>query len=245
MSDEERKMNKYRLALCDDDPILCDDLQKKIRGLYENVDVEIYYSPRDLEERIQRQEIVEPQILIMDIKFDGEDGISVVKRMQQKYHLMKVIYLTGYIDYARDIFETELIYFLTKPVDVDKLQEAIRRAINHIDRERRDEIVVENNHRIHRIMLATILYVESERRNLYIHTMDGDISCLMKIGDFQKNLGDAFLRCHQSYLVNMEHISRMDKSMITMDNGVEIPVSRRYAEDLRQQFMNYMGNHLY
>lgn len=238
-------MSNYRLAICDDDPALCQSLSEKIAALYDNIAISTYLNPADLERRIQSKETEEPQILIMDIKFDGEDGISAVKRMQKKYHLMKVIYLTGYIDYARDIFETELIYFLTKPVETEKLQEAIRRAINRIDRERGDEIVVENNHRIHRIMLSTILYAESERRNLYIHTMDGDISCLMKIGDFQKNLGDAFLRCHQSYLVNMEHISRMDKNMITMDNGAEIPVSRRYAEDLRQQFMNYMGNHLY
>ena len=238
-------MSNYRLAICDDDPALCQSLSEKIAALYDNIAISTYLNPADLERRIQSKETEEPQILIMDIKFDGEDGISAVKRMQKKYHLMKVIYLTGYIDYARDIFETELIYFLTKPVETEKLQEAIRRAINRIDRERGNEIVVENNHRIHRIMLSTILYAESERRNLYIHTMDGDISCLMKIGDFQKNLGDAFLRCHQSYLVNMEHISRMDKNMITMDNGAEIPVSRRYAEDLRQQFMNYMGNHLY
>lgn len=238
-------MSNYRLAICDDDPALCQSLSEKIAALYDNIAISTYLNPADLERRIQSKETEEPQILIMDIKFDGEDGISAVKRMQKKYHLMKVIYLTGYIDYARDIFETELIYFLTKPVETEKLQEAIRRAINRIDRERGDEIVVENNHRIHRIMLSTILYAESERRNLYIHTMDGDISCLMKIGDFQKNLGDAFLRCHQSYLVNMEHISRMDKNMITMDNGAEIPVSRRYAEDIRQQFMNYMGNHLY
>ena len=238
-------MSNYRLAICDDDPALCQGLSEKIAALYDNIAISTYLNPADLERRIQSKETEEPQILIMDIKFDEEDGISAVKRMQKKYHLMKVIYLTGYIDYARDIFETELIYFLTKPVDVDKLQEAIRRAINRIDRERGDEIVVENNHRIHRIMLSTILYAESERRNLYIHTMDGDISCLMKIGDFQKNLGDAFLRCHQSYLVNMEHISQLDKSQIVMDDGKHIPVSRRYAEDIRQQFMNYMGKHLY
>ncbi len=238
-------MSNYRLAICDDDPALCQSLSEKIAALYDNIAISTYLNPADLERRIQSKETEEPQILIMDIKFDGEDGISAVKRMQKKYHLMKVIYLTGYIDYARDIFETELIYFLTKPVETEKLQEAIRRAINRIDRERGDEIVVENNHRIHRIMLSTILYAESERRNLYIHTMDGDISCLMKIGDFQKNLGDAFLRCHQSYLVNMEHISQLDKSQIVMDDGKHIPVSRRYAEDIRQQFMNYMGKHLY
>lgn len=238
-------MSNYRLAICDDDPALCQSLSEKIAALYDNIAISTYLNPVDLERRIQSKETEEPQILIMDIKFDGEDGISAVKRMQKKYHLMKVIYLTGYIDYARDIFETELIYFLTKPVETEKLQEAIRRAIEHIDRERKAEVVVESNRRIYRLMLSTILYVESERRTIHIHAMEEDVSCLIKIGDFQKELSDAFLRCHQSYLVNMEHISRLDKSQIVMDDGKHIPVSRRYAEDIRQQFMNYMGNHLY
>ena len=109
-------MSNYRLAICDDDPALCQSLSEKIAALYDNIAISTYLNPADLERRIQSKETEEPQILIMDIKFDGEDGISAVKRMQKKYHLMKVIYLTGYIDYARDIFETEVIYFLTKPV---------------------------------------------------------------------------------------------------------------------------------
>ena len=55
--------------------ILCD--KNKIYVL-------IIMNPVDLERRIQSKETEEPQILIMDIKFDGEDGISAVKRMQKK-----------------------------------------------------------------------------------------------------------------------------------------------------------------
>lgn len=75
-------------------------------------------------------------LAIMDISIGEDNGVQIIKSIHEKYPHIKVIYLTSYIKYAEDVFETNPVYFLVKPIKDERLFAAIDRAITQIKRKR-------------------------------------------------------------------------------------------------------------
>ena len=55
--------------------------------------------------------------------------------------------------------------------------------------------------------------------------------------DVQRQLGEEFLRCHKSFLVNLEKVVRFSKEQIVLEDGTNIPISRSYAKNVRQRLL--------
>ena len=61
----------------------------------------------------------------------------------------------------------------------------------------------------------------------------------MPISELEKLLGDAFIRCHRSYLVGLKHIARLSKTEVILDNGKALPLSRTAAPLVHKAFISY------
>jgi DNA-binding LytR/AlgR family response regulator len=99
-----------------------------------------------------------PDIFLTDIDF-GENsfnGIQLVSEQFQPGNITQVIYVTGFINYCTRVYETEHIYFLTKPVKSSELYNALVRAINHLDQAEAKSISLSVNGCVIRILTDTI-----------------------------------------------------------------------------------------
>ena len=177
----------YRLAICDDEQHVCEKLKEMILHEYQNVfeiecsnSIEQYLS--ELEEGIKKV----PDIVIMDIKWDGakQNGIDVTIRLQQTYPRIKIIFLTGYIEYAVDIFMAKPSYFLVKPIQVGKLKSALEKTMQEIDSEKDKRIVLHISGEVVNLIPSDIIYVESNKHELLIYCIDGQKRVWMKMDDF-------------------------------------------------------------
>ena len=124
--------------------------------------------------------------MIMDIKWDGakQNGIDVTIRLQQTYPRIKIIFLTGYIEYAVDIFMTKPSYFLVKPIQVGKLKSALEKTMQEIDAEKDKRIVLHISGEVVNLIPSDIIYVESNKHELLIYCIDGQKRVWMKMDDF-------------------------------------------------------------
>lgn len=244
-----------RIAVCDDQAEVLNTVERMflevgvITGI-ENVD--IYQDIRKLKKEFQEGN--RPDVLIMDIchEFnpalpktkDRQEGIDCAYELNQRYPELQIIYMTEDVKkYSQHIFlkPVNLLGYLTKPVDLvilKKLLEIAKEKQKQND-EKRVTIMCRNHKQI--FYLDEILYLESRAHRTMIHTYEGEEVCRDKISDLEQRMGDTFVRCHQSFLVNMKYIRRIENESFKLENGEEISISKRRYVETKERYSRYLN----
>lgn len=183
-----------------------------------------------------------PDLLIMDINLKDGNGIDTVKRLQAYCPKLKVIYLTGVINYATKIFETNPAYFLLKPINENELCDAITKVSGEIEADRADSLVIRTNGSELILYRKDIMYLESNGRKIMLHMADGRKNEIYeKMDVIQQQLGSTFIRSHKSFLINMKYITeRTNKEFYLLDGSV-LPISKPNLRDAKIKFISYLG----
>ena len=227
---------------CDDDRTITEYLKFFIMKHFgEEYRVITMNSCQELIGMIEMNERV-PDILIMDVNLKDGNGIETVKEIQQLHPKLKVIYLTGIIDYATSIFETNPAYFLVKPINENKLCDAIEKVTKEIELDKSDSIVIKMNGSEVVLYRSDILYVESQGRKLILHMKDDTKTEIYeKMDILQETLGSSFIRSHKSFLINMKYIIERTNKEFCLSNGTVLPISKPNLKDAKIRFISYLG----
>ena len=94
-----------------------------------------------------------------------------------------------------------------------------------------------------KVLYNDILYVESINSKCILHSEAGEAYTVYKtLNTIEKELGDRrFLRCHQSFLVNMDHIKQIGAQFLLSD-GILVPIRQRGVKSVRQAYMDYSAS---
>lgn len=195
-----------------------------------------------------------PDILLMDICHEfnpalpetsgKQDGIDYAYELNQKYPELQVIYMAEDVTkYSQHIFlkPVNLLGYLKKPVDpviLTRLLKIAREKQKQND-DRRVTVMCRNHKQI--FYLNEILYLESRAHRTMIHTSENEEVCHEKISDLEQRMGDTFVRCHQSFLVNMRYIRRIENDSFRLENGEEISISKRRYVETKDKYFSYLN----
>ncbi len=183
-----------------------------------------------------------PDILIMDINLKDGNGIETVRHLQELYPNLRVIYLTGIINYATAIFETNPAYFLVKPINENHLIDALSKVSKDIEYDKTDSIVVKTSGSEIILYRREIVYVESQGRKLVLHMSDGKKNVIYeKMDAIQERLGGSFVRSHKSFLINMKYIVERTNKEFYLSDGVVLPISKPNLKEAKIKFISYLG----
>ena len=231
-----------KIAICDSSCDTLETMRRILAAQYgKELQIAVYSSGREMLRVWQRDERKKADIIIMEVRAEEENGISAAKQAQEIFGDVKVIFSTGTLECAEDIFEANPVYLLAKPIRQEKLLEAVERAIEQIEEGEAASVTLISKSFIARVKAEDIWYMESERRVLTVHTREEDIRVNMKLGDLEERLPEYFVRVHQSYLVNMKQIRVFSAKGTELTDGRVIPVSRpRYAK-AKDLFLQYLG----
>lgn len=176
---------------------------------------------------------VASDILVIDIQGNWE-RISLARDIQEKDSHVKIIFIAESTEDVSDIFEAEPIYLLLKPIVSKKLYSAVDKAVAKLKEREKQELELRFKDRIIRIPYQDILYVESDRRYLIIYQTFGMDRVMMKMSEILEMLPGYFVRCHQSYTVNIHKIIKFHKNEIVMEGGKCLAVSRRRFQETKR-----------
>lgn len=233
-------MKCNKIAICDDNTSIQNKLKNSIIKLFPDFEDKIYTFSNEVELSSFVSNNIGAHILILlDIKLKDANGITEAINLKNRYNNISIIFITGYTDYLSDIFDAKPVGLLYKPFDDEHLQKAINSGI--IDLEKTDEsripIHVVNEGTL-LISYNDILYIESHKRLLNIHTLDRMYSTYMKMDSIIEMLPESFIYCHKSYLVNSKMIKSYARSSFTLINEANIPISRSNIERARSLFFD-------
>lgn len=174
--------------------------------------------------------------IFMDINLEAENetnGIDVAVRIRKIKNNVKIIFYTGNIRYAESIFRAEPFDFAVKPVSNERLIEILVRLKESIDRDSEKTVTIKGVKGIYKIMLSEISYVESEGRYVHIHTETEKITAINKLDNILQILGKGFVRCHKSYIVNVNKLRQYTTDRVVLLDRTEILVSRKYRQEIK------------
>ena len=86
-----------------------------------------------------------------------------------------------------------------------------------------------------------IRYLESNAHRTIIHTLGNEYVCYEKISEFEKEMGDSFVCCHQSFLVNMKFIKNISRYRVLLNNGILLDIARARYKYVEEKFIAYRG----
>ena len=175
-------------------------------------------------------------IILMDIKLSGENGVTVMRRLREAGNESQLLFITAYPEYALDAFSLDAVHYLIKPVEEANLFPALDRAVKRIASEAEKVFVLSRGTSLTRIRMKEILYCESLGHQIILHSLNGTLQFSGTLDTVQKQLDGRFFRCHRSYLVNMDYVTDTDADTAFLAGGGRVMISRRR----RQEFTHFL-----
>lgn len=239
----------YQIVIGDDDRLFLQQAEEQIRrimtdyGLVEQTDFTLtgYQDPEELKEEL----LVRPdecQLLLLDVEYGEKNGIELARDLRGKLTECSIIYLTFYADFVFECFDTKPLCYRLKPVDWEKMGKLILK--DYRERFLKTLLNLKVGGKPISIPYQEIYALEAVSHHVRIHlknqrTLEWN-GALSKLE--QEISNRCFCKCHNSYLINLEHVTEFLKEEVKMDDGSFFPVSRRfYASSMKQYFALLRG----
>lgn len=231
-----------RIGICDDDKVWCGTAERILDNFFEQLgregEVFCFYT----EEELLAYKGVPLDILFLDIQLreDKGEGISLAAKINEKWKTCQIAYLTNYLFYATEVYNTSHIFFVLKQQFEQKLPEIFRKIFHQM--EQKDKKLVFSVIGNEKVCLAPeeIYYFERSRRATVISSVWGKFSVWDKIADLEKRLPELdFVKCHSSYIVYFPAVREMKKNEFVMENGDRITISRSHEKKVKERFMKW------
>lgn len=184
-------------------------------------------------------------LIFLDIEMPGMNGIEFARKLPEK---CMVIFTTAYSDYALDSYEVEAIDYLVKPINKDRFNRAVARAVtyknlvdltvvNSIDSDL-EYIIVKSDRKFVRIRLDDILYIEGLKDYVIIHLLDKRVITRMMVKSMEEMLPkNKFIRISKSYIVNKQKVEAFDNKDVNI-GSTELAIGLSYREQVLNTLLN-------
>lgn len=174
-------------------------------------------------------------LLFLDIQMPEIKGTDFARMIPET---TRVIFTTAYSEYALEGYELNALDYLLKPITFERFLVAVNKAKSLETNTQDDSITVKSGYDLHKIKYADILYIQSDSEYVVYHTAKGKIMSNQSLSALEKKLpADMFMRVHRSYIVNRSWINAL-KGRDLVIRDVAIPVSARYFEVVRKEFLD-------
>lgn len=233
-------MKEITIAVCDDVLEDADTLKQLIHETLPAAEIRTYASGEAL------LKIVEERgnpfhAIFLDIHMSGLNGIETTEKIRKWDKTVPVIFVSCSDHYYREAFDVYAYQYILKPIDKDALNHVLKRLMELWYEE--DEPTLHFRYRAQTYTLrhSQIRYISSNLHTVSFHLTDGrSIHCRGKLNDFTEQLeGSNFVRCHQSFFVNMDAVTGMKADSFLLDELI-IPISRSFSGKVQEQYSGYL-----
>lgn len=227
---------------------VCEDLQKDAEQLYtllrrycsENqleAKISLFASGEALLEQYQPGKF---QLLLLDVIMNGVSGMDAARKIRQTDSEVTIIFITVSKEFAAESYMVDAAFYIVKPLDYESLCLAMEKC-RHLLRQHAKSITIAESRRMVNVKLKDIIYLESQRNDCILHTCGGEIRTRAKLSELEAELGGwPFLRCHRSFIVNLNWLEDMLDKDFVLRGGDMVPISRAYSTKSQQGFRQYL-----
>jgi two-component system LytT family response regulator len=243
--------SKLKVLIVDDEPLA---RQRLRRLLGPETDLELVGECSSVPEALAVIDAERPDLLLLDVQMPEQDGFALLRELPEEAR-PQVIFVTAFDEHAVAAFEVNAVDYLLKPVDPERLAEALARArreraaasAGELDPRLRslletltprgrfmDRILVRRPGRISFVNVEEIHWISAEGNYVRLHLAKERHLVRLKIGTLEERLDPArFLRIHRSAIVNLDRVRELHRLpggdyTVLLDGGATLTMSRSY-----------------
>ena len=232
-----------KILVVDDEAPARDRLKRLIE---EHDDWQVVAEAANGREALERADATQPDLVLLDIRMPGMDGIETARHLAQMDEPPAVIFTTAFNDYAVEAFAASAVGYVLKPIRRERLADALQRA-SRLTRPQLASLASRDQHQARKhisarvrgelrlVPVRDVLYFHADQKYVTVRHHDGELLIDEPIKELADEFSDAFVRVHRSMLVSVAHIEALAKNA---EGHYEIrlkgldecfPVSRRLA----------------
>ncbi len=237
------------ISICDDNLIGREFVRtvvlhyKKMREIGELKLLE-YTSPKQLERDL---DAVESDVYILDAVYQDGDGIELARQIRVRYLYNPILFITSSREHALHAFSVFATGYFVKPVRPKALLEALDYACKTMKENRASYLQINTVEGRQRLRFSAIMCVERSGQSLRITLNSGRVfdsvtlreSFASKVEPLLQD--EHFVQTHVSFLVNLDAVDVYQKDHMILQNGREIPISRKYSAIVKEKYNAYFG----
>ena len=239
-----------KVLIVDDEPLARERLKRMLSVV---ADCRVVGEAGSGEQALSVAEEVTPDLVFMDVRMPGMDGLAAAQYLAEIEPPPAVIFCTAYDDYAVEAFSSQAIGYLLKPIKQVDLEHAISRTkrINKAQltemkespvfhTEGRSHIATKNRRGIDLVAISEIRLFQADHKYVTAYHGEGEAPLDEPLKDLEDEFEGRFVRVHRNALVSIPHIEGLDRNVdgqyFVRLQGLDIrpQVSRRHVAPLRK-----------
>ena len=210
-----------KVMIVDDEALARERLRRLVE---EETDVEVVAEATNDQEALSRCQSARPDIVLLDIRMPGMDGLEAARHMAELDPPPAVIFTTAYGDHALQAFEAQAIDYLLKPIRRERLSQSLARA-RHLSRNQlsvlddaRPEARGRNFLSVHRhgslqlVPLNSVIYFQADHKYVTVFHAEGEDLIEDSLKSLEEEFGAAFVRIHRNALVASDALNGIEKN---------------------------------
>lgn len=192
----------------------------------------------------------EADILFLDIEMKGMNGFQLLEKVKDK--IKCVVFITSYMEFACDGFESDALDYIVKPYDEDRIAKCMSKINNFMEivskadifdktlnsdsqliREGKEQLYIKSYEIAYLEALkdyTKLVTLNKNKKNITVHS---NIGKLLQKDDFKD-----FVRIHKSYAINKQLVLSVSQKHIVLSNNIKIPIGRSYKKDVQEAFFS-------
>jgi len=245
-------MREFRTLIIDDERLAREELKSLLKEFNE---IEIIGEAQNGEEGIQKVKDLNPDLIFLDVSMPEMTGFEMLKQLGD---IPNVIFVTAYDQYALKAFEVNALDYVLKPVETERLEDAIKKlkeredndfesenTLNHRkDRQLtiEDRVFVKDNEKCYFVRLGDIRMLESDGNYVKVYFGESRPLILRSLNSFEEKLDpEVFFRANRKFIVNLQFVQKVENwfnggFQFELASGDKIEVSRRQAIRFKEHF---------
>lgn len=228
-----------RIAVCDD----CMEDALSLKKYLDGQEVSIYSEAESLLADVEGRNRQYDLYLLDIFMEESMTGIELAEKLREVQEEAMLCFVSTSDDFYREAYDLYAIQYLIKPVEKESINKLLQKAQKNLVRQKDKEKTLTYSWWGKRgvIPYGKIRYICTRGHTLSICCTDGRIQeSTGKLNELERQIcGDIFLRCHQSFIVNICQVEGMNGSELTVD-GEQIPVSRRYYAEVKKRYQRML-----
>lgn len=233
-----------KIALCDDNEIERGILKNVIEGLLKEIGQEVQAFEFSSGEKLLRNYSKgDYDVIFLDIQMKQLDGIETGKAIRAKDAQVEIVYATSSEEYMKEGYDIHALAYLLKPYRLEKVRETLVYYLNKYDVKKENdnakmlEVTIQQKKIF--IRQRDIYCLESMGRVVSIYCKNDVFKVYARLGELEEKLdSEMFLRCNQSYIVNILWVKEIVDYDFQMPDDKLVPIRKRDKKEIVQKFYN-------
>lgn len=230
-----------RIAICDDEEVQQKLLKKYLEewAAINHIPLETTLFPSGEAFLFAWEEDKDYDLLILDIEMGQINGMELAESIRRQDEDIPILFVTGYERYMAQGYEVAALHYLLKPLHKEKLFAVMDKLKKKEKKE--EKLLFQTDNGALSLPSSKIWYVEARAHQCVLYTADEEYILHSSIGETAQYLEKCpeFIRCHRSYLVNIQHIAAIIKPELILDDKRRLPVSRSASKNVNQAFLSF------